>query len=91
MRRARLMSAVFVIAFVLLLLDGAALIWLGQLWGRLLVVVAGVLFLVASVAVAFWHRTWMKDLEAIEIAKRERRQSIDDLRSVLEDAHRRRN
>ena len=90
MTRRGVVRVVFAIAFAVLLLDGAAAIWLGQLWGRRPVVIAGVLLLVASIAVVFWHRRWMRDLDAIEVAKRELRSSIDALRSVVADAQARR-
>ena len=91
MTRRGLVRVVFVIAFAVLLLDGAAAIWLGQLWGRPLVEVCGVLLLAAAAGVVLWHRRWMRDLDAIETAKRELRSSIDALRSVVADAqaHRR--
>jgi hypothetical protein len=80
---------VFGIAFTVLLLDGAAAIWLGQLWGRRIIVVVGLLLLAAAVAVVLWHRRWMRDMDAIELAKRELRHSIDALRSVVADARHR--
>lgn len=93
MTRKKFMNGVFVVGFVVLLADGAAAIWLGQLWGRTPVVLAGLLLLAAAIGTAFWHRRWRSDLASIEQAQRERRDSIDELRSVLENprAHRRRN
>jgi hypothetical protein len=80
---------IFAIAFTVLLLDGAAAIWLGQLWGRRIVVAVGLLLLAAAVAVVLWHRRWMRDMDAIELAKRELRHSIDELRNVVADARHR--
>jgi hypothetical protein len=88
--RRGVVRVIFTIAFAVLLLDGAAAVWLGQLWGRRAVVVAGVLLLGAAIGVALWHRRWMRDLDAIELAKRELRHSIEALRSVVADAQGRR-
>ena len=90
MTRRGVVRLIFAIAFVVLLLDGAAAIWLGQLWGRRLVVAAGVMLLGCAVGVVLWHRRWMRDMDAIETAKRELRHSIDELRSVVADARTRR-
>ena len=90
MTRRGVVRLIFGIAFVVLLLDGAAAIWRGPLWGRRLVVAAGVMLLVCAAGVVLWYRRWMRDMDAIETAKRELRHSIDELRSVVAGARTRR-
>jgi membrane protein implicated in regulation of membrane protease activity len=77
---------VFGIGFVVLLLDGGAAIWLGQVSGRTAIVVVGVLLLLASaILVVAWKR-WMDALDAVDDLRRDLKEEIVRLRKVADQA-----
>ncbi len=86
MSRRRTANVVFVVGFVVLLLDGAAAIWLGQVSGRGLLIGVGVLLLAAAGWLVLYHRRWMEALDAVDAAKRELHEEIGRLRSAAADA-----
>ena len=81
---------VFGIGFVVLLLDGGAAIWLGQVSGRPAIVVVGVLLLLASAILVVAYKRWMEALDAVDEARRDLKQEINRLREVAEQARTRR-
>lgn len=81
---------VFGIGFVVLLLDGGAAIWLGQVSGRPAIVVVGVLLLLASAILVLAYKRWMEALDAVDEARRDLKQEIGKLRDIAEQARSRR-
>ena len=78
--------AVFLIAFAVLLLDGAAAIWLGQVSGRGVLIGVGVVLVAAALGLALVHRRWRAALDDVEAAQREMHREIDALRHAAADA-----
>jgi hypothetical protein len=73
---------VFRIGFVVLLVDGAAAIWLGQVYGRVVLVGVGVALLLAAAGLVVAYRRWMEALDAVEEARRELKDEIGRLRDA---------
>lgn len=86
MKRKRLYGLTFGVAFVLLLVDGVAAVWLGQITGRRSLLVVGLLLIAASLAVALMYGRWRRALEEIEAARRDLVEEIGALRRAVEDA-----
>jgi membrane protein implicated in regulation of membrane protease activity len=72
--------------FVILLADGAAAIWLGQVSGRRGLVVVGLLLLVAAAVLVVLYRRWMADLDEVEALRREVHREIARLRNAADEA-----
>jgi hypothetical protein len=77
---------VFGVGFVILLLDGAAAIWLGQIAGRGALVVVGLVLVLAAAVFALIYRRWLQALADIAEARRELQAEIGALRGALGDA-----
>jgi hypothetical protein len=77
---------VFAVAFLVLLLDGAAAVFLGQLSGRRVFIVVGLLIIAAAALVAFLYRRWQTALDDIDVARRDLKAEIGLLRSALDRA-----
>ncbi|MEK6767359.1 MAG: hypothetical protein AABY85_00065 [Gemmatimonadota bacterium] len=77
---------VFGVAFAILLLDGAAAIWLGQIAGRGLLVAVGVALVLAAAGLGLVLRRWRAALLEIDVARRDLQSEIGALRSALDDA-----
>jgi hypothetical protein len=73
---------VFGLGFVVLLFDGTAAAWLGQVSGRPLLVVVGLALIILAVGVAAAYRRWLRVLEAVETARAELREEIRQLRAA---------
>jgi len=86
MMSARSGTFVFGVGFVILLIDGAAAIWLGQITGRGALVVVGLVLVLAAVALTVIYRRWHQALVEIEAARRELQAEIGALRGALDDA-----
>ncbi len=86
MSRRRTARIIFGIGFVVLLLDGAAAIWLGQVSARPALIVVGVLMLVAAAALAAWYRRWMVALDAVDAARRDVQAEVARLRDAVSAA-----
>ncbi|MFI5279434.1 MAG: hypothetical protein ACHQU1_02975 [Gemmatimonadales bacterium] len=86
MTKRRTARVVFVVGFVVLLIDGAGAIFLGQLLGRSVAVWVGLLLLAAAGAVVVAYRRWMIALDAVEEARRELVGEIVRLRGAARDA-----
>ncbi len=82
-RRGRL---VFLVAFVVLLLDGAAAVWLGQVSGRGLLVGVGIVLLAAATGLALLHRSWQTALDRVDEAQAAMHRELDALRRAASDA-----
>jgi UPF0716 family protein affecting phage T7 exclusion len=76
---------VFLVAFAVLLLDGAAAVWLGQVSGRGVLVGVGLVLVAAALGVALLYRRWQAALDDVERAQREVHREIDALRRVVSD------
>jgi hypothetical protein len=82
-RPGRLMSA---IAFWVLLLDGALAIWLGQMSGRVPLIITGLVLLAAAGGVVFGYRRWQRRIAEIEEARDELKAEIALLRNAVDQA-----
>jgi hypothetical protein len=79
-------TAAFVFAFAVLLLDGIAAVWLGQVTGRRALLAAGLVLMAAALGVGVMYQRWRRALEEIDAARRELKQEIGALRRAVEDA-----
>ena len=86
MRRRWIIGLVFAAGFMLLLVDGAALVWLGQLLGRPMLMVVGVVFLAAAAGVVVAYYRWVRLLDEVEDERRGVKEAIRGLRDALSDA-----
>lgn len=75
--------ATFAVAFVVLLADGAAAIWLGQLSGRGIVVGVGVVLAAAALGVAVLYGRWRAAVDEADAARRAMRREVDTLRRAV--------
>lgn len=76
----------FGVAFVILLIDGAAAIWLGQMLGRGMLVVVGLVLVLAAAGLVLVYRRWSAALQEIDVARRDLMEEIGALRGALDDA-----
>lgn len=74
---------VFAIGFVLLLADGAGLIWLGQLSGSWPMVVIGLVLTLAATLLVALYRRWTRALEDVDALWRDLRREVDRLREAV--------
>jgi UPF0716 family protein affecting phage T7 exclusion len=74
---------VFLAAFVVLLADGAAAIWLGQVSGHGLLVGVGLVLVAAAVGLAAVYRRWQAAVAEVAAARRAMRREVDALRRVV--------
>lgn len=86
MTKRRTARVVFGVGFIVLLIDGAGAIFLGQLLGRSIVVVVGLLLLAAAGGMAIAYRHWMIALDAVDAARRELVGELVRLRGAARDA-----
>ena len=86
MRRRWVIGLVFAAGFLLLLVDGAALVWLGQLLGRPILIIVGVVLLLASAGIVIAWRRWIQLLEDVEAERRGVKDAIKGLRDALSEA-----
>jgi hypothetical protein len=82
-RRGRLL---FGVAFVTLLVDGVAAIWLGQVGARWPLVVLGAGLVAAALGVAVFYRRWQAALEEVEAARRALRAEVEALKRAVHDS-----
>jgi UPF0716 family protein affecting phage T7 exclusion len=76
----------FVVAFVVLLVDGAASIWLGQVSGRGAFVGFGLALVVAAAGLGLVYRRWKAALNEVDAARRAMRVEVEALRQAVHDA-----
>ena len=86
MKRRRSVRLVFGVGFVILLADGAAAVWLGQVSGRTGLVVVGLLLVIAAAGLVVAYRRWMAALEAVDELRRDLHQEIARLREAADQA-----
>jgi hypothetical protein len=77
---------VFGVGFVVLLIDGAGAIFLGQVSGRSLLVWVGLLLILAAGGLVVAYRRWMIALDAVDEARRDLVGEIARLRGAVQDA-----
>jgi len=76
----------FVVAFVVLLVDGAASIWLGQVSGRGVFVGFGLVLVAAAAGLGLVYRRWRAALDEVDAARRAMRVEVEALRRAVQDA-----
>lgn len=76
----------FGVAFVVLLFDGVAAVWLGQITGHAGLVIAGVVLMGVAACVGLLYRQWLKALAAVIAARRDLQEELGALRRAAEDA-----
>lgn len=74
---------VFGVGFALLLADGAALIWLGQLSGNRPMVVIGCVLTLAAALLVVAYRRWLRALDDVDLLRRDLRREVDRLRDAV--------
>jgi hypothetical protein len=79
-RRGRILYG---IAFVVLLADGVAAIWLGQVGGRWPLVALGACLVLGSLGLGFVYRRWQAALDEVDLARRALRAEVEALRRVV--------
>ncbi len=73
----------FGVAFVVLLLDGVAAAWLGQVTGRRALLVVGLVLLGAALSVALLYQRWIAALKEVEQARQELARELTALRRAV--------
>lgn len=86
MKPPRKWTVAFGFAFVVLVLDGVAAIWLGQLTGRRSLLVVGLLLMAAALGVGVIYQKWRRALDEIEAARADLKREIGALRRAVEDS-----
>jgi hypothetical protein len=76
------------IAFVVLLADGVAAIWLGQVGARTALVVLGACLVLGAIGLGILFRRWEAALEEVDRARRALRAEVEALRRVVHDTPR---
>ncbi len=77
---------IFIIGFVVILADGAALIWLGQLSGNRPMVLAGLSLVATAAFLTVLYRRWMRTLDDVDDMRRDLRREVDRLRDAVDAA-----
>ncbi|HVO35530.1 MAG TPA: hypothetical protein VMT21_08200 [Gemmatimonadales bacterium] len=85
MSRRRPGRFLYAIAFVVLLGDGVAAIWLGQVGGRVALVVLGACLVLGSLGLGALYRRWQTALDEVDLARRALRDEVEALRRVVHD------
>jgi hypothetical protein len=73
------------IAFVVLLADGVAAIWIGQVGGRVALVVLGACLVLGSLGLGVLYRRWQAALDEVDRARRALRDEVEALRRAVHD------
>lgn len=90
MNRRKLVRACMIVGFLAFLLDGAGAIWLGQVSGRKILVVVGVLLVAVSASVIGAYFRWVRLLGEVDAGRRELREDLERMRSDVSQAQARR-
>lgn len=90
MTRRSLVRACMIVGFLAFLLDGAAAIWLGQVSGRRVLIVVGILLLAVAAGVIAAYYRWVRLLDEVNAGRRELREDIEKMRSDVSQAQTRR-
>jgi hypothetical protein len=86
MKRVKAWRATFGVAFVVLLLDGMAAVWLGQVTGRRALLAAGLVLMAAALGVGLMYQRWRKAIDDIETARKDLIDELGALRRAVEDS-----
>ncbi len=86
MSRRRPGRLLYGIAFVVLLVDGVAAIWLGQVGGRAALVALGACLVLGSLGLGILYRRWQTALDEVDRARRALRDEVEALRRAVHDA-----
>ena len=78
--------AAFGVAFVVLLLDGIAAVWLGQLTAHRALFVVGIVLMGAALSVSLLYQRWLRALEDVERARRELMAELGALKRAAAEA-----
>jgi high-affinity Fe2+/Pb2+ permease len=78
------------VGFLAFLLDGAGAIWLGQVSGRRVLVVVGVMLLMVAAGVVGAYYRWLRLLQEVDEGRRELREDLERMRSDVAHAQTRR-
>ena len=76
----------FGFAFVALLADGVAAIWLGQVGGRWLLVALGTALVLGALGLGAFYRRWQAALQEVDLARRALREEVEALKRAVHDA-----
>jgi len=76
----------FGVAFAVLLADGVAAIWLGQVGARWPLVALGAALIAAAFGVAVCYRRWQLALGEVDAARRALRAEVEALKRALHDS-----
>lgn len=76
----------FAVAFVVLLLDGVAAAWLGQITGHRMLLVAGIVLMGAAASVALLYQRWLSALAEVETARRDLLLELGALKRAVEES-----
>ncbi len=90
MNRRRLVRACMLVGFFAFLIDGAGAIWLGQVSGRRVLVLVGVMLLVVAAGVVAAYYRWLRLLEEVDRGRKELREDLERMRSDVAHAQARR-
>jgi hypothetical protein len=90
MTRRKLVRVCMIAGFLAFLLDGAAAIWLGQVSGRRLLVGVGVMLLLVAAGIVGAYYRWLRLLTEVDEGRRELREDLEKMRSVVSHAQTRR-
>ena len=77
---------VYTAGFAVLLVDGAAAVWLGQVTGRVALMVVGLLLIAAAMGLALVYRRWMAALAEIAVARDALKAEVGALKGALDAA-----
>lgn len=86
MSRRRRGRILYGLAFAVLLADGVAAIWLGQVGGRWALVAMGTVLVLGALALGAVYRRWQAALEEVELARRALRDEVEALRRAVHHA-----
>jgi hypothetical protein len=74
------------IAFVVLLTDGVAAIWMGQVGARRALVAFGACLVLGSLGLGVLYRRWQAALDEVDRARRALRDEVEELRRAVHGA-----
>ena len=77
---------VFVVGFVVLLADGAALIWLGQLSASRTMVGVGLALVLCAALLVVAYRRWVAAMDDVDAMRSDLRREVDRLRAAADAA-----
>ncbi len=76
----------FGVAFVVLLLDGVAAAWLGQVTGPRALLVLGLVLMGAALSVALLYQRWVAALREVDAARKDLARELGALRRAVQES-----